>query len=88
MTIGWVSTGRVPTMGRVVDHLDDATIGWIGRRRVFFVASAPLDGGHVNLSPKGLDPFRVLGPTAVAYIDLTGSGARRSPMSARTAASR
>jgi hypothetical protein len=75
MTIGWVATGRVPTMGRVMDHLDDATIGWIGRQRVFFVASAPLDGGHVNLSPKGLDSFRVLGPTSVAYLDLTGSGA-------------
>jgi hypothetical protein len=30
--------------------------------------------GHVNLSPKGLDTFRILGPTTVAYLDLTGSG--------------
>jgi hypothetical protein len=28
----------------------------------------------VNLSPKGLDTFRVLGPQRVAYLDLTGSG--------------
>jgi len=75
MTIGSGATSRVPAMGRVTDHLDDATIGWIGRQGVFFVASAPLDGGHVNLSPKGLDSFRVLGPTSVAYLDLTGSGA-------------
>ena len=30
--------------------------------------------GHVNLSPKGLDTFRVLGPRQVAYLDLVGSG--------------
>ena len=42
---------------------------------MFFVATAPLAAdGHVNVSPKGLDTFRVLGPTTVAYLDLTGSG--------------
>jgi hypothetical protein len=42
---------------------------------VFFVATAPLDGrGHVNLSPKGLDTFRMLGPRSVAYLDVFGSG--------------
>ncbi len=49
---------------------------WIGRQRVFFVATAPLSGdGHVNLSPKGGDAFRVLGPNRVVYQDYTGSGA-------------
>jgi Pyridoxamine 5'-phosphate oxidase len=39
------------------------------------VATAPLDaGGHVNLSPKGLGTFRILGPTTVAYLDIFGSG--------------
>jgi len=28
----------------------------------------------VNLSPKGLDTFRILGPTTVAYVDFNGSG--------------
>ena len=43
---------------------------------MFFVASAPLSpSGHVNLSPKGLDTFRLLGPNRAAYLDLTGSGA-------------
>jgi hypothetical protein len=28
----------------------------------------------VNVSPKGLDTLRVLGPHKVAYLDLTGSG--------------
>jgi hypothetical protein len=48
---------------------------FIRAQKMFFVASAPLDGtGHVNVSPKGLDTFRILGPTKVAYLDLTGSG--------------
>ena len=43
---------------------------------MFFVATAPLDpAGHVNLSPKGLDTFRVLAPDRVAYLDYVGSGA-------------
>ena len=42
---------------------------------MFFVATAPLDAaGHINLSPKGLDSFRVIDPRTVAYLDLTGSG--------------
>jgi hypothetical protein len=37
---------------------------------------APGASGHVNVSPKGYrGTFAVLGPTAVAYLDLTGSGA-------------
>ncbi len=48
---------------------------FIQAQPLFFVASAPLSGtGHVNLSPKGLDCLRILGPNRVAYIDLTGSG--------------
>jgi len=62
-------------MGKVLDALDDSLIEWIGRQHVFFVATAPSEGGHVNVSPKGHDTLRVLSPTAVAYLDLTGSGA-------------
>jgi hypothetical protein len=47
---------------------------WWAAQPMFFVATAPGDGGHVNLSPKGLDTLRILGPTRVAYLDLTGSG--------------
>lgn len=49
---------------------------WIQRQRVFFVGSAPLSAeGHVNISPKGGEAFRVLGPLEVVYQDYTGSGA-------------
>jgi hypothetical protein len=62
-------------MGRVRAALDDATTRFIQEQRIFFVASAPLDAnGHVNLSPKGRDTFRILGPTTVAYLDFNGSG--------------
>lgn len=47
---------------------------FIRKQHVFFVASAPLSGGHVNLSPKGYDSFTILSPTEVCYLDLTGSG--------------
>ena len=62
-------------MGEASEALDDKLIEWIGRQHVFFVATAPAEGGHVNLSPKGHDSLRVLDPSTVAYLDLTGSGA-------------
>jgi Pyridoxamine 5'-phosphate oxidase len=61
-------------MGRVFDAITDELAAFIAAQRVFFVATAPTDGGHVNLSPKGLDTFAVLDPKTVAYLDLTGSG--------------
>jgi hypothetical protein len=62
-------------MGDAFDELDERLIEWIGEQHVFFVATAPRDGGHVNLSPKGHDALRVLDTRTVAYLDLTGSGA-------------
>jgi hypothetical protein len=68
-------------MGKVYGELDERLAKFISRQPVFFVATAPCltpdgEGGHVNLSPKGYkDTFAVLGPRAVAYVDLTGSGA-------------
>ena len=62
-------------MGKAYDSLDDELSGFIAAQRMFFVATAPSgDGGHVNLSPKGHDTFRILDPGTVAYLDLTGSG--------------
>src|SRR5688500_2439968 len=62
-------------MGKTYDGITTELREFIERQRMFFVATAPLDaGGHVNLSPKGLDCFRVLGERRVAYLDLTGGG--------------
>jgi hypothetical protein len=63
-------------VGRSFAALTPALTDFVAAQRVFFVASAPLSGdGHVNLSPKGADTFRVLDDRRVAYLDLTGSGA-------------
>ncbi len=60
---------------KVFDAIDDTHRAFIAAQRLFFVGSAPLSAeGHVNLSPKGLDCFRVLASDRVAYLDLTGSG--------------
>ena len=43
---------------------------------MFFVATAPLAGGHVNVSPKGIaGTFTVVDEHTVAYLDITASGA-------------
>jgi hypothetical protein len=62
-------------MGKVFDGIDEKLAGWIAAQHMFFVATAPREGGHVNLSPKGLDSFAILEPKRVAYLDLVGSGA-------------
>src|SRR5512132_2966817 len=61
-------------MGRTYDAIDDRLAEFLRAQHVFFVGTAPAEGGHVNVSPKGLDTFAVLGPRTVAYLDLTGSG--------------
>ncbi len=62
-------------MGKVFEEIDERLEAFIRAQHLFFVATAPLSGeGHVNLSPKGLDTFAVLGPREVAYLDLVGSG--------------
>jgi hypothetical protein len=65
------------TMGKVYTSLEPRLTQFILAQPMFFVATAPSgSGGHVNVSPKGYrDTFAILGPTSVAYLDLTGSGA-------------
>lgn len=62
-------------MGKTFSAITPELSEWLGRQKMFVVATAPLAaGGHVNCSPKGGDTFRILGPCEVAYADLTGSG--------------
>ena len=63
-------------MSKQHEHIDPEMAAWIRRQRIFFTGSAPLSGdGHINVSPKGGEAFRVLGPMEAAYLDYTGSGA-------------
>ncbi|AMO72346.1 pyridoxamine 5'-phosphate oxidase family protein [Sphingorhabdus sp. M41] len=60
-------------MAEFFDALNDDHVAFIAKQPMFFVATAAADG-RINLSPKGYDAFRVLGPDRVAYLDLGGSG--------------
>jgi Pyridoxamine 5'-phosphate oxidase len=63
-------------MGKLYPNITPAIADWIKRQPLFFVATAPLHATHhVNISPKGLDTFRILDERHVAYLDYTGSGA-------------
>ena len=59
----------------VYTEIDVRIREFIESQHMFFVGTAPSGpGGHVNISPKGIDSLRVLGPKTVAYGDYTGSG--------------
>lgn len=62
-------------MGKFHDQIKPEHQAFIEKQHLFFVATAPLsEEGRINLSPKGLDAFRVLGTQQVAYMDLISSG--------------
>ena len=62
-------------MGSFFNSISDRHQEFIKAQHMFFVSTAPLHSeGHINLSPKGLDSFRVLSPNKVAYMDIVGSG--------------
>ena len=62
-------------MAKFFDSIQDHHQAFIEKQKMYFVSSAPLSAdGHVNLSPKGIDSFRVLSPNKVAYMDIIGSG--------------
>ena len=62
-------------MGKVHEFIDDRMRAFIEGQQMFFVATAPLDSaGHLNLSPKGLDTLRIVGPRTLVYLDYVGSG--------------
>jgi hypothetical protein len=60
-------------MAKQFERIEKPHKAFILSQKIFFTASAARDG-RVNLSPKGLDCLRILGPNEVAYLDLTGSG--------------
>ncbi|MBC7814092.1 MAG: pyridoxamine 5'-phosphate oxidase family protein [Burkholderiales bacterium] len=62
-------------MAKFFDEINENIQQFIAAQHMFFVASAPLNAeGHINLSPKGLDCFRMLSANRVAYLDFIGSG--------------
>lgn len=62
-------------MGKTYSEVDEDLAEWIGRQKIFFVATAPLAAdSHINLSPKGHDTLRLLDPRTMAYLDTGGKG--------------
>ena len=62
-------------MAQAFEKIPNEFARWFESQPVFFVATAAADPhARVNVSPRGLDTFRVLGPNRVAWLDLTGSG--------------
>ena len=60
-------------MSKFFEEITPEIKSFTENQKVFFVATAPRDG-HINLSPKGMDTFRVLDAHTAIYLDLTGSG--------------
>jgi hypothetical protein len=60
-------------MGKRYDQLQPDQIAFIADQHVYFVGTAA-PGARVNLSPKGMDSLRVLTPTRILWLNLTGSG--------------
>jgi hypothetical protein len=62
-------------MSKLFDCITEELQNFILAQHIFFVGTAPLSPtGRVNLSPKGLESFRILSPHRVGYLDVTGSG--------------
>jgi hypothetical protein len=60
-------------MAKQYNEISDRLAEFIAAQHMFFVATAARDG-RVNVSPKGLDSLRVLGPNRVVWLNGTGSG--------------
>lgn len=60
-------------MGKQLQSLTPELSEFIANQKVFFVGTAA-EEGRVNISPKGTDSFRVVGPNKIIWLNLTGSG--------------
>ena len=73
LSVTWSKTDKMPTYYHSIPpHLR----GWILSQPLFFTASAPLSGSHINVSPKGLasSTLTILDPNRVAYLGAPGGG--------------
>lgn len=60
-------------MGKQLESITPELQAFIEDQKIFFVGTAA-EEGRVNVSPKGTDSFRVIGPNQVVWLNLTGSG--------------
>lgn len=60
-------------MAKILTEISSELKDFIAKQKVFFVGTAANEG-RVNISPKGMDTFRVIGPNKIVWLNLTGSG--------------
>ena len=60
-------------MAEQYDKLDKTHRAFIEAQHLYFVGTAGAEG-FVNVSPKGMDSFRILDDSTIAWLNLTGSG--------------
>lgn len=60
-------------MAKFYDAISPELKSFIENQKIFFTGTAATDG-RVNVSPKGMDSLRILSPTRVIWLNLTGSG--------------
>ena len=60
-------------MGKQYEALSERLFEFIAKQKIFFVGTATGDS-RVNVSPKGMDSFRVLNNSRVIWLNTTGSG--------------
>ncbi len=60
-------------MGKKAEQVSLETIAFIEKQKIFFVGTA-MSSGTVNVSPKGMDSFRIINPNRVMWLNVTGSG--------------
>ena len=60
-------------MAEQYEKLDEKHRAFIEAQHLYFVGTAGAEG-YVNVSPKGMDSFRILDDSTIAWLNLTGSG--------------
>ncbi len=60
-------------MAKFYESINKRVKEFIEQQKMFFVATAPKEG-RINLSPKGMDTFKILDDKKVAWLSVTGSG--------------
>ena len=59
-------------MGQQYSEISQRNINFINDQKIFFVGTATNES-RVNISPKGMDSFKVLGPNRAIWLNVTGS---------------
>ena len=60
-------------MGKRFNEIRQEHEGFIKNQKIFFVGTAA-SSGRINISPKGMDTFRIIDKNKIVWLNLTGSG--------------